>query len=345
MSEQRHELKVGVFVVIGLVLIGALMLYFSKAQSFFTPTYTLFVRITNVGGLKKDAKVMLSGIEIGSVEGIALSSDEKTAIVKLKLLRQYKIHKDARFKIAALGLLGDQNVAVVPTKNAAPLLEEGETVQGEGPVELEEIILTIKDLAPSAHDAIDQLKILGVQLNTSVKRLDNVVLNEQTLGHLTNAVRNFQSVSEKAITAVEDVDAMFKTNTPALNTTMTNLSKFSEQLNGLADELNQTIITNRTTLTHAMENLEKASVTVNELVNDVHSGKGIAGSLIEDRELKLEMSAIITNLSSTISNLNILSSNINSKGLWAVIRKPKPAKQAEPKRESRAEQFAFPGNR
>src|SRR5438045_1257067 len=110
MSEQRHELKVGVFVFIGLALIGALMLYFSKAQSLFRPTYTVFLEARAVGGLKPKAKVLLSGIEVGTVEGIQLSSDERTAIVKMALLKEYHIHKDAEFKLAALGMLGDQQI-------------------------------------------------------------------------------------------------------------------------------------------------------------------------------------------------------------------------------------------
>ena len=46
------------------------------------------------------------------------------------------------------------------------------------------------------------------------------------------------------------------------------------------------------------------------------SGKGLAGSLIKNEQLATDMSLIM-------SNLQVLSSNINNKGLWSVIRKPK----------------------
>lgn len=329
MSEKRHELKVGIFVFIGLVLIGALMLYFSKAQSLFKPTYTIFLETRFVGGLKPQAKVLLSGIEIGSVEEIHLAKDERTAVVKMKLLKQYNIHKDAEFKVAALGLLGDQFISVQPMANKLEVLKDGDVVTGQGPLQLEDVIVTVKELAPTARDAIEQIRTLGVQLNESMKRVDQMVLNQQTLTNLSLAVSNFLVVSERAIVAVDDISLLFKTNTPPLNATMTNLSKFSERLDDLADELNQTIVTNRTILTRAMKNVEDVSIDAKGLVQDVRSGKGVAGSLIEDEQLKLEMAQILTNLNAATANLTILSSNINTKGLWRVLWKPKsePAKK------------------
>ncbi|MDQ6632138.1 MAG: outer membrane lipid asymmetry maintenance protein MlaD, partial [Verrucomicrobiota bacterium] len=69
MSEKRFEWKVGLFVFIGLVLVAALMLNFSKGLSLFKPTYQLQMKTSTVGGIKKDATVMMSGILVGKVIG------------------------------------------------------------------------------------------------------------------------------------------------------------------------------------------------------------------------------------------------------------------------------------
>ena len=52
MDKKRLEWRVGVFVFIGLVGLAALLLQFSKGTSLFKPTYNLYLKSKNVGGLK-----------------------------------------------------------------------------------------------------------------------------------------------------------------------------------------------------------------------------------------------------------------------------------------------------
>jgi hypothetical protein len=56
---------------------------------------------------------------------------------------------------------------------------------------------------------------------------------------------------------------------------------------------------------------------VKDLADDLHSGKGLAGSLIENEKLAVQFSEIAGNLSITTSNLNRL-------GLWGILWAHKP---------------------
>ena len=324
MSEKRLATKVGIFIFVGLVLVGALMIYFSKAQSLFTKRYTVFMVTPNVGGLKPQASVQLSGVEIGRVESIALTPDGRTAQITLSLQQQYQIHADAQFKIAAMGFLGDQYVAVRPTENALPILTNNAVIQGKGPLELEELASDLRELVPAGRKLIDQL-------NESLERVDRKLLNEQNLTNLTLAITNVLTMSQRAVTTVDKINFFFETNTVPLNTTMTNLSKFSEQLNTLADELNQTVATNQEALSRAMNNLDRASLTVAKMMDDVNAGKGVAGSLIRDEQLKNELASLVTNLNGAADNFKVFGSNINSRGLWSTLWKPKEPKESKKK--------------
>ena len=154
-----------------------------------------------------------------------------------------------------------------------------------------------------------------------------MVLNEQTLTNLSLAVSNLMSFSETAMQAAQGVNTLFETNSSPINAAMSNLVVFSSQLNDLAEELNQTVLTNRESLTRAMNNLEKSSHSLQEILADVNAGSGVAGSLIRDENLKVEMSALVTNFNVVAGNLGTLSSNINTRGLWSVLWKPKPEKR------------------
>src|SRR3989441_5930748 len=124
MSEKRLEWKVGLFVVACLVLLGLLVLNFSKGLTLFTPTYTLRLRTSNVGGIKREAAVLVAGVPVGNVAGTDLSTDGRTVTVLLKILSRYQIHGDAVFTIDSMGFLGDQYVAIIAGKNEAPVLKD-----------------------------------------------------------------------------------------------------------------------------------------------------------------------------------------------------------------------------
>src|SRR5206468_3259417 len=113
--------KVGMFVLIGLVLVAALMLNFSKGITRFQSTYKLHLIMTTVSGLKPHADVMMSGVPVGNVVATDLALDTGLVDITVQILSKYKIRTNANFHIDALGFLGDQYIAVSPsTNNSAP---------------------------------------------------------------------------------------------------------------------------------------------------------------------------------------------------------------------------------
>src|SRR5689334_12232856 len=124
MSNSRLELKVGIFVLIGLGLLAALLLQFSKGTTFFHPTYTILLRTANVGGLKPRAQVLMAGVQIGTVSDVKLAPSGTSVTVSLRLYSQYTIHTNALFTIEQSGFLGDQYVAITPTLNTGDIFHD-----------------------------------------------------------------------------------------------------------------------------------------------------------------------------------------------------------------------------
>src|SRR5204862_2868239 len=81
MSHPRLEWKVGLFVFIGLALLAGLLLEFSKGLSLFRPTYQIYLRAENIGGLKPRADVLMSGVQVGTVSAIQLAPDGKSVTI------------------------------------------------------------------------------------------------------------------------------------------------------------------------------------------------------------------------------------------------------------------------
>ena len=108
-----------------------------------------------------------------------------------------------------------------------------------------------------------------------------------------------------------------------MSTAVSNLVIFSSELNQLADQLGETITTNRTDILVAVKNIQDATAGLKEIVADVHQGKGLAGALLRDDQIKLEISQMI-------NNLTLLSSNLNKYGLLYKPKKPRDPDQVSP---------------
>ena len=310
MNKPKLEWKVGVFVIIGLVLLGVLLVSFSKGTSIFISTYELKMRTSNIGGLIPGAKVVLAGVPIGTVDRIVLEDDGKSVIAVLEIREKYQIHGDALFFIEQAGFLGDQYVAVKVDKNAAPMLTDGAEVKCEEPFNMQEA-------ARSAQGLIERVDTMVQQINTAVERVDKGLLSEATLLSLTTTITNLQMVSEKTVSAVGRIEQLVETNAPTLTrslnnvadfseklSTMTNLVNFTEKLNKVADELQLTISENRGDIKSAVKNLEEATASANIIMKDVKEGKGLAGSLLQDEQLQVQFGHIVTNISNLSSNLS-----------------------------------------
>src|SRR3954470_13385005 len=139
MDKKRLEWRVGLFVFIGLLGLGVLLLQFSKGTSLFKPTYELYLKAKNVGGLKTRASVLMAGVSIGTVSDINLNPAGTNVTITLKIYTKYVIHKDARIMIEQSGFLGDQYIAVVPTQNEGDVWHAEDHPVAEEPFSLQEV--------------------------------------------------------------------------------------------------------------------------------------------------------------------------------------------------------------
>src|SRR3954466_3489785 len=113
MDKSKNDVWVGLF-----VLIGAAALLFLARQSAnlltlsFQPTYRVYARFDNIGGLKKQAAVKSAGVVVGRVESIELDGKSFQARVAMAVEQRYAFPKDSSVKILTSGLLGEQYIGV-----------------------------------------------------------------------------------------------------------------------------------------------------------------------------------------------------------------------------------------
>jgi ABC-type transporter Mla subunit MlaD len=305
MDKSRLETKVGLFVFVGLVLLAVLLIQFSKGTSIFRGTYELRLHAANVGGLKQRAGVLLAGVQVGGVSDIQLAEDGKSVTIFLKIYKSCKIYHDARFVIEQSGFLGDQYVSIIPTSNAPPILQNGADVTCQEPFNLLEV-------ARSASGFIQRIDDTAKKLDASITDLRRVVLNEQTLTNFTVVINNMRSFSDQALGAVGDVNALIATNGSQLGLALSNAVFFSQELIRLANAAEGVVTNNGQDISAAIKNIEASTEVLKKLADDLQSGKGLAGTVLQNEQLA-------TNVQTIANNLAIASSNLNRLGLWRFL--------------------------
>lgn len=117
MNEKKYYTAIGLFVISGFAALLFLALRVSGGGVFYgtDPSYTIKAEFHNVGRLKTQSKVALSGVTIGRVSAIELDPVSFQATVSLEILKKYNtLPDDSRFSIVTAGLLGDNYIAVYP---------------------------------------------------------------------------------------------------------------------------------------------------------------------------------------------------------------------------------------
>jgi phospholipid/cholesterol/gamma-HCH transport system substrate-binding protein len=225
--------------------------------------------------------------------------------ILLNIYNENKIYHDARFVIEMSGFLGDQYVSIIPTTNSLPLLQDGADVVCQEPFNLQEV-------ARATSGFIKRMDETVKKLDDSVTDLRSVVLNEKTLTNFSAAVNNMRTFSEQAMDTLNDINAIIATNGSQVSLAVSNVVFFSQELMHLANSAEGVLATNSTGITTAVKNIESSTEVLKSLLSDVQSGKGLAGTMLQNEQLA-------TNVQAIANNLAIASSNLNRLGLWGLL--------------------------
>lgn len=322
MNKARLETRVGLFVLVGLVLLALLLASFSKGVTRFARTYELQLRTTDVGGVKPGAGVLMAGFPIGNVSRLALASNGESVVLMLQIKQQYRVRTNALFVIEQSGFLGDQFVAIYPGPNlTARFFEPGEEAACPPPFNLQQ---TARD----ASGFILRIDETARKLDAAIVDIRRLVLNEATLVQVSNTLNSLQAVSRRAVSTVDRVSGLVETNAPLVSESVSNIALFSRQLREFSGNLNTVLENNTGEITNALKSIETSADLLKSLLEDLRDGKGAAGRLLTDEQLAADMAQIAHNLSVTSSNLNQL-------GLWRLLWKPRTAPAKLPPAESR----------
>lgn len=135
MQTKKHEIWVGVFMLIALCAIVFLCLKVADLKSLGQQqTYRLYATFDNIGGLKARSPVKIGGVVIGRVADISLDTKTYLPRVAIDIDKRYDhIPDTSSLAIRTSGLLGEQylalNMGFEDEDMGTSILKDGGTIQ------------------------------------------------------------------------------------------------------------------------------------------------------------------------------------------------------------------------
>ncbi len=211
------EIKVGLFVSIGTGLIMLAILILGGTENFFRSQKNYTVYFSAVDGLIPGAKVVLGGVNVGTVKVIDFNPSKRAIRVVIAVAGKNAewIRQDTYAEIATQGILGDKYVS----------LSMGTAEQPALPAESEIPPHQSKDLSQFLSKG-DQLM---VRLTSVMGSLDQILKNfeagnrsETFFQGISHAAKNFASASDKLQKGLDEKD---------LRNAIKNLNQIMEKIN------------------------------------------------------------------------------------------------------------------
>src|SRR6476660_5658889 len=197
--ERGLEFKVGLFVFVGLAMLGALVVQFGRLGEGFKTYYALTVRFNDASGLLKGSDVLLAGARIGKVADAPRLVREGTGIaVPLKIYDYIKIPEGTKFTVGSSGLLGDRFVNVtMPTGQPKAYLPPNAYVSGARESGIDDITREGTALITDARGTVQKL-------NNETLSAENMQNMKASMEHLNQATTALAESSKKLDGVIEE---------------------------------------------------------------------------------------------------------------------------------------------
>lgn len=264
MKKMGTETKVGIFVLLGIIVLAFMTVTVGKLQLGKEAGYRVYGLFDSAAGVDRNSPVRIAGVHVGTVERVFLEGGK--AKVALRIPPDVRLHEDAKAYLRSEGLLGERYVEIFPGSEEKRRLRDEEVIpQGAPPVSLDQVLSRLSGIGE------DMGEVLG-PLGQILKGID-----PEKVGHV---VSNFETFSRDLPPLVADA-----------RDTLNNFKNISAKLERGEGTLGKLINDEE-----AYRDIKKTLVAIRDVAEKVQRGEGTLGKLISDDGAYQDAKATLANL-------------------------------------------------
>lgn len=285
------NIKLGIFVIAGLLFLILLLYMIGRNQNLFGSSFTLKARFENVQGLRSGNNIRYAGIQAGTVKKINILNDTTIEVVMLVDWKMKKyIQKSAIASIGTDGLMGNKLVNIIPSKQPAALVEDGDILAVRKTISTDDMLQSL------AHTTGD-IRIIAAELKSTIQRINNStaawkILNDNSLPeNIRSSVVNVRKATAKADELVNNLNSIIsdvKNGKGSLGAILTDST--------MAIQLSEAIEKIKSVGNSADSLAGELSRAAQNVQNEITHGKGPVTALLKD-------SAMVKNINTSLDNI------------------------------------------
>jgi phospholipid/cholesterol/gamma-HCH transport system substrate-binding protein len=256
-NKPLNLIKLGVFVLGGLLFLIVLLFMIGQNENMFGSNYMLRTQVNNAAGLRAGNNVRYSGIEVGTVKKVIILND---TLIEISMVidnnMKQVIRKNALVTLGTDGLIGNKVVNIEPGAGMADLAVENDLLPFRMAINTETMLRTLSASNKNIEDITKGLKIAVTRINESEglwKLLNDTML---AVG-LRKSVLNLQKATANADQMTSDMKLIIgdvkdgKGSVGAilrdtgivynLNATLIQLQNVADEADKLAGDLDQIV--------------------------------------------------------------------------------------------------------
>ena len=303
------ELRVGLFVLVGLLILAVGIFYVTGA-GFFGPKYRLKTFLPEVSGLAAGAPVRLDGVEIGNVERIHIVPRENgkppdhlhsiEVLRKLDRRSQNDILTDSVATLVTEGLLGNRYVNVQRGYTGTQL-KDGQAITGGEEKAIKEVVERSADVLANLKALSSDVQDLIAGVQEGKGTLGKLLTDDQAYKHLNSILTKGDQIATNVQSGQGTVGRLLMKD------------EMADRVQNTLDQLNTVLADLRAqkgTLGKLLydpslyDEAKKALDNGNGMIGDIRAGKGTLGKLATDETLYNRLRDTSSNLSEATAKLN-----------------------------------------
>lgn len=306
-SSQRISAKVGLFVLIGILILAAGILTLGTMRKSFISRIDASATFESVNGLTKGNNVWFAGVKVGTVRQITFTPDSKVQVeFSIEAESQKFIKQDAMVRVSSDGLIGNPIILISGGSAAAPMIESGHKFRIEKEESTQEMMKTLQANNKNILSITEDLKSLVADIRAGQGSIGKLMKDEAMYVNLT-----------KSLATVETATRDLKQGASGLATLTNKLNAEGNFVNSIATDkeiypsIKTTISTLQTTSDNLkqtslaakqmVDNLEQTSKTINKMTSNTTSPVGV---LLHDEKTAKDIKETISNLESSSEKLD-----------------------------------------
>lgn len=330
------QLRVGIFVLFGLAVLGFLILNATGDFNPFEKKLKLRARFADADGLREGAEVQLAGVHIGKVDTVNLLPPDSAEAAKVEAIMTVdqnlggrpiseRIRSDSIAQLAATSVLANDKMINITfgTQKGSPVAENQVLESASA--------MSINKLTETGNELLGQINKLSVPANEILQKANR---GEGTLGRIVNDESLYKNldatVGETKVTIAKLQTTIDKINRGegsagkllndpelynSLNRTVGKLEAISGDLRagrGTAGKLlsnDELYNDTRAAIADLRVSADKINGITDDLkviTNDLKEGKGTAGKLLQDEQLYEDTRATLAKLNTSADKFNLI---------------------------------------